>query len=176
MQLPCSLAIKMFMVLWFGIYNTLATYSGLRYTYMYLDQSNGMRFTKAYIFGKIILKVHSVNVTIAIVSTCTLQIIFLSYLRILKCICWCLLQNGIHFISAPMCASVMVMPWRWLLDWLLTSLVSVPLTICLRSFKFSENYKHFWWQKIDLITMKFCTYQDSYAVLVCAKFRFDQTN
>ena len=32
------------------------------------------------------------------------------------------------------------------------------------------------WIKTDLMSTKFCTYQDSWAVLVCAKFVYDQIN
>ena len=41
-------------------------------------------------------------------------------------------------------------------------------------FKFDENRHHHSLAKTDHITMKFCTKQDSSAVLACAKFHYDR--
>ena len=42
--------------------------------------------------------------------------------------------------------------------------------------KFDENYYCCSSKKTNLITTQFCTYQDSSAVLACAKFCYDQTH
>ena len=47
---------------------------------------------------------------------------------------------------------------------------SIPPNNISLNFKFDESCHHYSSNKTDLITMKFCTYQDSCAVLVCAKF------
>ena len=42
--------------------------------------------------------------------------------------------------------------------------------------KCDKSYNHYSLKKTTLITMKICTYQDSSAVLVCAKFHCDHIN